>query len=503
MRPDVAELLNAATAALRQGRGRDALALGRKALKRAPDEPAALFVMGVAERTAGSAEKAAKHLKRAAERDRRAPAVHQQLGLVLGQLGRWDDAAAALRQAAELAPRDAALLTQLGVACQQAGLVDEALASYRRAAELAPDNAEIRYNIGTALMRKDEVMEAIAAFEATLALNPEHAAAIRHLGHLQSKVGAFESAAIWHRRALRNQPGELQITFDLAYALAVAGSADEAVALLHQALSAGGASVKLLELLAFCEMRAGRAADCIATCERVLSRHPTSTSALAYKSMALNELGERQAAAFLIDVGRLAMLHRADAPSGFESLAAFNAAFIAALEAHPSLRYSPINRSLTRGRSTGELFEAPDGAIAVFKTMVEAAVEAYRESHPLDPGHPFLSARPEQVRIGCWANIMDGQGFHDVHFHPPGWLSGVYYPDVPAAVADGSAGHQGWIEFGRAYYQFESKDEPPVTLVRPEAGLFVLFPSYFGHRTIPVRSDQRRVSVAFDVMPAD
>ena len=37
--------------------------------------------------------------------------------------------------------------------------------------------------------------------------------------------------------------------------------------------------------------------------------------------------------------------------------------------------------------------------------------------------------------------------------------------------------------------------------VRPSVGLLVLFPSYFWHGTVPFRSQQPRLSVAFDAVP--
>jgi len=37
--------------------------------------------------------------------------------------------------------------------------------------------------------------------------------------------------------------------------------------------------------------------------------------------------------------------------------------------------------------------------------------------------------------------------------------------------------------------------------VRPSVGLLVLFPSYFWHGTVPFRSHQARLSVAFDAVP--
>ena len=37
--------------------------------------------------------------------------------------------------------------------------------------------------------------------------------------------------------------------------------------------------------------------------------------------------------------------------------------------------------------------------------------------------------------------------------------------------------------------------------VCPELGRLVLFPSYFWHGTLPFRSEQPRLTVAFDVVP--
>lgn len=37
--------------------------------------------------------------------------------------------------------------------------------------------------------------------------------------------------------------------------------------------------------------------------------------------------------------------------------------------------------------------------------------------------------------------------------------------------------------------------------LRPQVGILVLFPSYFRHGTVPFRSEQARLSVAFDAVP--
>jgi Rps23 Pro-64 3,4-dihydroxylase Tpa1-like proline 4-hydroxylase len=66
----------------------------------------------------------------------------------------------------------------------------------------------------------------------------------------------------------------------------------------------------------------------------------------------------------------------------------------------------------------------------------------------------------------------------------------------------GSSGPQsGWVEFGTPPERFLVTTPPDTRAIEPRAGRLVLFPSYFYHRTLPFDSRQRRISIAFDVMP--
>ena len=62
-------------------------------------------------------------------------------------------------------------------------------------------------------------------------------------------------------------------------------------------------------------------------------------------------------------------------------------------------------------------------------------------------------------------------------------------------------GQDGFFELGRPPEEFAIAEPTGIMPVKPEPGLMILFPSYFYHRTIPFVSDQRRISIAFDVMP--
>jgi uncharacterized protein (TIGR02466 family) len=99
--------------------------------------------------------------------------------------------------------------------------------------------------------------------------------------------------------------------------------------------------------------------------------------------------------------------------------------------------------------------------------------------------------------------VLRSGGYQTPHIHPDGIVSGVYYVRVPDAVRTGT-GEAGCIRFGQPSTTDGGAVEGGALLtmtVKPEAGLMVLFPSYFWHRTLPFESPQDRICIAFDVQP--
>ena len=73
--------------------------------------------------------------------------AHNNLGLALAGLGKFDGAAACFRKALQLNPRDAGTHYNLGQALACCGRLDEAIAQYRQAVEIEPDFAKARKNL--------------------------------------------------------------------------------------------------------------------------------------------------------------------------------------------------------------------------------------------------------------------------------------------------------------------------------------------------------------------
>ena len=101
----------------------------------------------------------------------------------------------------------------------------------------------------------------------------------------------------------------------------------------------------------------------------------------------------------------------------------------------------------------------------------------------------------------CWANVNPKGSLNTSHTHPNNYLSGVYYVSVPKGT--------GVIVFGDpreaagailprvTEYNAYNGNEATFEI---KAGRFILFPAYLRHGVPVNRSEEERVSIAYNIM---
>ncbi len=389
------------------------------------------------------------------------------LGVLLFQTGRKRDAIAALENADAAQPGHPDILSSLGSVCGDIGDYETSIAVLRRAIKASPQDVTPYERLGMTLLATRRFEEAIPVYQRLNDLLPEAGGGWFNLGRVYEGLGRYEDAIDAFREALARKPH-----FTEAYTGIAAASLD-----------------------------LDRPAEAIDACERCFRILPGDTSAIAYKAVALDALGDRAAAAELIDFDRFLRVGRIEPPSGFDSIDAFNTALIDHIDTHPSLSFDLEAISCHNGATSDNLLAEPKGPVAHLETALVRAFDGYLRG--IDPAqeHPFVDGAPENWRIEMWATVLERQGHQSAHIHPTGWLSGVYYVQVPEVVNEGDSGHSGWIEFGNPPDHFPAPKRPGLRYHKPEPGMFLLFPSYVYHRTVPFDSDTRRISIAFDFEP--
>jgi len=223
----VAALLEEAVAHHRAGRVARAEPLYRRILASEPEQPDALYLLGLIANQSGKHDDAIQFLERAV---RSAPGVARfrvVLGRMLATLGRLDGAVEAFREATRLAPEDADAHNGLGIVLDGSGAREEAAAAFRRAIALRPDFAVAHYNLGNTLHDLGCIEQAIAAYRAAIRIEPRDPEMHSNLGLALMDQLDVDAALAAYEEALRIAPGFAEPRLNRAMALLLAGRFQE------------------------------------------------------------------------------------------------------------------------------------------------------------------------------------------------------------------------------------------------------------------------------------
>ena len=476
---------------------------GRKNVRRKAQEPDVRLRHALKLHQAGRLQEAIKAYRRILTVDPGSVQARTYCGAALLDRQRTDEAAQILQTAVSMDPNNVDALCYLGNAQQETGRLEAAEKNYRQALAIRPNFARAHNNLGVLLNKIGRKDDAAACFRQAAKFQPRYAQAYNNLSEVLLELDDPDKAIAAARRAIEIDPRYAEAANSYGAALRISGRIDEAIAAYQRALSLRPRFLFALNNLAVALIIAGRPTEALAACERALEIDPGNVGALASKAVALSELGNREALEVLVDFDRHIHTRVVDPGEGFADLAEFNSALAGHVCSHPTLVYEKPHTSTRKGRHTGDLLREPKGPIATLEILIHNAVEDYLRALPEDSGHPIAAAAPKNWRLSVWSVVLEGAGHQIPHIHESGWLSGVYYAKVPAAVSTSPDKAAGWIEFGRPLDLYGAKPPPAVRLIQPREGLMVLFPSYFFHGTIPTGCQDTRVSIAFDVIDKD
>jgi tetratricopeptide (TPR) repeat protein len=231
--------LRRCSAALAQRRPGEAEHIAREVLSTNPQQPAALFFLGVAHLVQGRAQGAVTPLELAAstrpeasiethlamalrECGRVAEALtwferaisrwpvfgpaFQELGATYRKMRRFADAEAVLRRGQALAPAMPDLDVLLGAVCLDRGDPVKAHAAFTRVLAQAPGHPEALFGLGTALVNQGEFVRAADQYRQILARDPAHVRALLHLGHCLMELGQWDEGVATLRAAVKVDP---------------------------------------------------------------------------------------------------------------------------------------------------------------------------------------------------------------------------------------------------------------------------------------------------------
>jgi uncharacterized protein (TIGR02466 family) len=155
-----------------------------------------------------------------------------------------------------------------------------------------------------------------------------------------------------------------------------------------------------------------------------------------------------------------------------------------------------LDRSNWRGwHSEDDFFERTEPGCQTLRNHILEAIQICTQN--VSPNFDFTGYG---VQAEGWINVLGRGGLNTPHDHPAWVWSGCYYISVP----EGDNEMSGNIEF------FDTRTNVRTLTVegaacfaskfvmKPRAGMLLMFPSYLRHWVYPNESEEERVTVAFN-----
>ena len=185
---------------------RDAVRLWSTTVIHGPNNPRALYNLGLSLLQAGRRSEAMTQFEAALKLSPTFADAHNNLGNVLWVTGRAAEATPHYEAALLLNPGSAEVHNNVGNARLMAGKTTEAIDHYEAALRLDAGYLEARNNLGYALLMRGNAADAAAQFEEVLRTKPDFAEAHNNLGEARLQLGQRAEAVRQFERALELKP---------------------------------------------------------------------------------------------------------------------------------------------------------------------------------------------------------------------------------------------------------------------------------------------------------
>jgi len=493
--------LDRAKALLDEGRLDEALGLTTPLADNKDPSHRALAIHSTALKAAGRREEALVFDQRATMRFANSGVAWHNLAATLGDLGHGASAVEAMNRAFKLGLDGALSWGVMARAKAAAGDLDGAEQAYLEALRRAPQHVETAAEYADVVwMRRGDMTEAQAVLDRSAHAGGLPAPLLLTKAKLFEAAGQLERAAELLSVAAQRLPDDIALTLAAGQASLELGRLDEAERLVLSAEARIPESPGVLNQLAIVYLAQGKADLALEKARKGLAFSPENQSLWGWAATAARAVGDPLYGQ-LYDYDAMVGVYDIEAPAGWDSLDAYLADLGAALNRIHLFNEHPSSQSLRHGsQTTYRLTGSDDPAIKAFFKAIDAPIRQHMAGMGAGTD-PARTRNTGKYRIeGAWSVRLKPGGFHKDHFHPEGWLSSAFYVETPDSALD-SAEKQGWIRFGQPPFATQPA-LPAEHYVRPKPGRLVLFPSYMWHGTVPFTTDERRLTIAFDALPA-
>ena len=460
--------------------------------------------------------------------------AHNNLGNLLRKIGKNDEAESCLKKGLEIDPNNVILNNNLATVYNEKGRIKEAITILKKTIAIDPkyfdaknnllfcliadgrmedatkfakdlqkefpENSEVYNNLGIILFKTNNIEEAIEQYKKAIQLQENHSEAHCNMGIALTVCGSKDAEAHL-KKATEYYPGNHKAYNALGNFLVEERRFDEAIKAYRRAIEIRPNFPEALNGIGNTYLRKRKYEKALHAFNECISCDPLHKRVLAYKEISLNELGRKEEALLITNLETDIFLTSIAKDKGnSEDIEVFNNKLATELLAHNSLTREPLHKTTKNGKQTGLLMEGAGIALQSLISKINFKIEEYLKNFSINKNRPHHQSKPIKYYLSIWGTVLENAGHQEPHIHTDGWLSGVYYVRIPKSIENDKE-NRGCIEFGKPGYDIPYSYKPSTKTILPTSGMLLLFPSHLFHRTIPLKTNETRISVAFDVIP--
>ena len=375
----------------------------------------------------------------------------------------------------------------LGIAYQAISKIENAIEIYKKIITTNPQMYEIANDLGLMLKLKKDYKNAIVYFKMCLEVKPDYDKAYFNLGTTYLKINDYKKSLQNFFLTIKFNSKNLGSYFEIAEIYRIKKNFNKSLDYYNLSNHTKTQYKKLK-----CLFEQGSKTGYIKELNEIISINPNDRRIASLSAFASHQLKIDNKYPFCPDP--LDFIYKTSLSKHINNYEKF----IKLLKEDLfdlSFDWEPKGRTTVKGYATKELSEKKINNLkklekVVFKVLLEY-FEYYKEKKV-----NFIKNKPKKFKFVSWSNILEKEGHNIPHIHPSGWVSGVFYLQMPNKIKNDEAGIQFHLE-GDDFIL--SQKDCPKKSISPCVGDIVLFPSSLFHSTVPFSSYEKRVCIAFDL----
>jgi uncharacterized protein (TIGR02466 family) len=485
---------------LNAGRVPEALEISTRLAAAADASHDALALHSAALKLAQRHEEALAVDQRAVEAFPASGAAWHNLAATLGELGHGPEALEALAKGFAIgldSPLSWQVKARANVAC---GDLEAAETAYREASARAPNLAPLAAETADFLwMAHGDLAAAQAPLDRAFHAGAPPAPLLLAKAKLLASAGDREQAAALLDRAAGHLPDDLPLVLAAAQSALEADRLADAERHVGRAETLAPGDPGVLVQSTIVSLALGRTDSAQLSIRKARNLAPLDQSVLAWSATAARAAGDPLYGE-LCDYENMVGVYDLEPPPGWATEADFLRDLNAVLDRHHVMTEHPSAQSLRHGtQTTYRLSGSADPAIQAFFKALDRPLREHIAG--LGTGDDPLRRRNKGGYriVGAWSVRLRPGGFHLDHMHHEGWISSAFYVETPDGALERES-REGWLRLGQPPFR-TVPELPAERFIRPRPGRLVLFPSYMWHGTMPFHTQERRTTIAFDLLP--